>query len=328
MKKLTVKDVAKEAGVSTATISRVLNNTGYVSEHAREQVLRTIKMLNYQPNSIARSLKQKKSSSIGIVLPDMTNPYFMSISRQIQRKCMSEGYHLLYMDTEEDPEKERQALDFLLEKRVEALIIAGTGQNKDKIESAGQLGVHVILIDRKIENLRLDVIAEDNRSVSEEAVSYLLNKGHRHIGIINGPMAVITAKERYEGAEAAFAKFGARPDARYVYEGDFTRQSGAEGVKHLMRLPAPPTAIFSANNEMSYGLYLGLHELGIRTNEIEVVSFGDLEFSPLFSQKLSVIMQNPQEIGDAAADLVLKRLELGGKGFENRLFYPRMIQKH
>ncbi|WP_274361319.1 LacI family DNA-binding transcriptional regulator [Paenibacillus thermotolerans] len=327
MKKLTVKDIAKEVGVSTATISRVLNNSGYVSEQVREQVLQTVEKLNYQPNSIARSLKQKKSRSVGIVLPDMTNPYFMSIARQIRRKLLTAGYHLLFMDSEEDPVKEKEALDFLMEKRVEALVVAGTGANKEKLEAVHASGIHVVLIDRMIKGLKVDVVAEDSRTVSEEAVAYLLEKGHRHIGIISGPRDVVTARDRYEGAVAAFDKLGVAVDPRYVYEGDFSRRSGMEAIKYLMQQSPCPTAIFSANNEMSYGLYLGLHELGVRTDHIEVLSFGDLEFSPLFQNKLSVIKQNPEQIGDAAGELVLKRLEQSVKEYETRMFTPQLVPK-
>jgi LacI family transcriptional regulator len=327
LKKLTVKDVAREAGVSTATISRVLNNTGYVSEHVREQVTETIERLNYQPNLIARSLKQKKTDSIGIIVPDMTNPYFMSMARQIQRKCKEAGYHLLFMDSEEDQAKELEALNFLMEKRVEAIVLAGTGRNQERLKTITSLGIHVVLFDRKMEGLRVDVIAEDSRSVSEEAVDYLIEKGHRHIGIISGPLAVITAKERYEGVVAGFERHGLTLDNRYVYKGDFSRRSGIAAVHELMKLNPMPTAIFSANNEMSYGLYLGLHELGIPTNAIEVVSFGDLEFSPLFEHKLSVIMQNPKEVGDSTADILLKRLEQKARGFENRILYPQIVHK-
>lgn len=328
MKKITVKEVAKEAGVSTATISRVLNNSGYVSKHAREQVLSTVQRLNYQPNSIARSLKQDKSRSIGIVLPDMTNPYFMKISRQVQRRCVSEGYHLLFMDTEEDPAKEKEALDFLMEMRVEAIILAGTGGNRERIKSIQTSGIHVVLIDRRIEGLKLDVVAEDNRTVSEEAVAILLNKGHRNIGIINGPLTIVTAKERFEGSAAALRSKGMSVDDRYIFQGDYTRDSGRAAIQYLMNLSPTPTAVFSANNEMTFGLYLGLHALGIDAEDLEVISFGDLEFSPLFKHKLSVIKQNPLGIGEAAVDVVLKRLDKGSTEFENRLFFPHILLKH
>jgi LacI family transcriptional regulator len=328
LSKLTIKEVAMEVGVSTATISRVLNNNGYVSEEVREKVLNAIERLNYQPNSIARSLKQEKSRSIGLVLPDMTNPYFMLIARQIQRKCVSEGYHLLMIDTEEDHRKENESLDFLIEQRVEGIILAGTGKNKEKIMKIKESGLQVILIDRKIEDLNLDIIAEDNRKISEDAVTYLLENDHENIGIINGPQSIITAKERYEGAISAFEKAGKTIDPKYVYQGDFTRSSGISGIKTLMGVTPKLSAIFSANNEMTYGVYLGMKELNIDLESIEVVSMGDLEFSSLFKQKLSVIMQCPTEIGGLAGDMILSRLKNKDNNIEKKILTPKMVQKY
>jgi LacI family transcriptional regulator len=325
--KVTIKEVAREAGVSTATISRVLNNKGYISEEIREKVLTAVERMNYQPNSIARSLKQDKSRSIGLILPDMTNPYFMQIARQIQRTCLNEGYHLLIMDTEEDAEKEKESLDFLMEQRVEGIVLAGTGANLNKINALYASGTQIVLIDRKIEALKLDVVAEDNCAMSEASVRYLLDQGHENIGIICGPESIITAKERFEGAKSAFKKASREIDNRYVYEGDYTRISGIKAIKQLMNAKPRPTAVFSMNNEMTYGLYLGLQELGIALDSIEVISIGDLEFSSLFKQKLSVMMQNPTEIGALAGELMLSRLKNKEKPIEMKILEPKRVKK-
>jgi len=282
LRKITVKDIAKEAGVSTATISRVLNNSGYVSGEVRRRVHEVVKKYNYQPNSIARSLKQNRSRAVGLVVPDMTNPYFM------------------------------------------AIVIASTGRNRENIEAIRALGIHVVLIDRRIDGLDLDIVAEDSRKAAEEAVAMLLAKGHRRIGVINGPLSVATARERSEGVAAACSRFGVQLDPSCVVEGDFTRKSGTEAIMRLMRLPFPPTAIFSANNEMTYGLYLGLHALGMSGDAVEVVSFGELEFSPLFRNRLTVIRQDPHAIGNAAGELLIKRLGERTGERELRLFMPRL----
>lgn len=327
MKKLTVKDVAREAGVSTATISRVLNQSGYVSEHVREHVLQVIKRLNYHPNTIARSLKQEKSNSIGIVLPDMTNPYFMTIARHIQRRCREREYHLLFMDSEEDEQKELEALNVLAAQRVEAIILAGTGGNRDKIESIRHAGIHMILIDRKMDDLQADIVVEDNFSASREAVIRLLEAGHRQIGIVRGPASIITAQERYAGVVAAFESAGLTLDSKCVYTGDYTRSSGMAAVAYFMQLEPRPTAVFSANNEMTFGFYLGLAKQNMDPRSVEIVSFGDLEFSSLFDHRLSVVMQDPEQIGQAASELVLQRLERGAGEPQRLIFRPKIVRK-
>lgn len=328
MNKLTIKDIAKEAGVSTATISRVLNNSGYVSQDIKQQVMEVIEKLNYQPNAIARSLKQEKSRSVGIVLPDMTNPYFMQIARTIQHRCFQEGYHLLFVDTEENPDKEKEALDFLIEKRIEALILAGTGGNRERIQAIGQSGTRVILVDRRYANLTFDTVAEDNIYAAKAAIEYLIQKRHSRIGIIHGPQSISTARERRQGALIGLEEAGAALASDYMVEGDYTRESGMSAIRQLMALPEPPTAVFSANNEMTYGLYLGLHELGLPLDGIEVVSFGNLEFSALFRNKLSVLMQNPQEIGGMVGELLIRRLSGDLDEIENHILVPKFVPFH
>ncbi|KIL38446.1 hypothetical protein SD70_26410 [Gordoniibacillus kamchatkensis] len=325
MTKLTIKDIAKEAGVSTATISRVLNNSGYVSNDIKQHVMEVIRKLNYQPNAIARSLKQEKSRSVGIVLPDMTNPYFMNIARAIQHRCFQEGYHLLFVDTEENPDKEKEALDFLTEKRIEALILAGTGGNREQIQAISGAGIRVILVDRRYSNLKLDTVAEDNIYASKAAIEYLIEKNHRRIGIIGGPQSISTARERRQGAMIGLEEAGIALAPELMVEGDYTRDSGTDALRRLMALPEPPTAIFSANNEMTFGVYLGMQQLGLPLDSIEVVSFGNLEFSSLFRHKLSVIMQNPHDIGEIVGDLLIRRLGGDDSETENQVLVPKLV---
>ncbi|MGF9713784.1 LacI family DNA-binding transcriptional regulator [Paenibacillus naphthalenovorans] len=328
LRKLTIKDVAKHAGVSTATISRVLNGSGYVSEDVRRQVLASVKELNYRPNAIARSLKQEKSRSIGMILPDMSNPYFMTIARTIQQRLVAEGYRLLFMDSDENPDKEREALDALLSNRVEGLLLAGTGGNKEQLRQLIGSGIPVVLVDRCVPGVSADLVMEDNRGPVRQAMEYLVSAGHRHIGMIHGPKTISTALERYEAAVRALQEAGFQVGEEYVYSGDFSRKSGKQAIQKLMKLPVPPTAVFSANNEMTFGLYLGLQEMGIGLDEVEVVSFGDLDFSSLFKHRLSVIMQHPESIGDSAAGILLDKLLHQKSAMENRIIIPQFVQKN
>lgn len=328
MKKPTVKDVAREAGVSTATVSRVLNGTGYVSEAVRAHVLRVVERLNYRPNSIARDLKKKRTDAIGLVVPDMTNPYFMTIARHIRRKCLAHGYHLLLMDSEEDAEKEGAALDLLSEKRVEAIVLAGTGANRETLDRLRADGTALVLIDRRIEGTEADLVCEDNAGVSARAVAELLDRGHERIGIIAGPNAISTARERLAGAEAALRERGLPPESDLVFPGDFTRNSGRRAARAFMDAAAAPTAVFSCNNEMTYGFYLGLKEAGVDSEAIEVVSFGDLEFSPLFRHRLTVVRQDPAWVGDTAAETVLSRLRNPRAARSEKVLVPAIERKY
>lgn len=323
MRKLTIKDVAKVAGVSTATVSRVLNETGYVSDEVRQQVLSTVQTLNYQPNAIARSLKLDRSRSIGMIVPDMTNPYFTAIAGTLQRKLLSAGYRVLFMDSDEKPEKEREALDVLRSSRVDGIVLAGTGGNKEQLRHILGAGIPLVLVDRSIPGVGADLVMEDNRSPASDAVTFLLERGHTRIGIVGGPDHISTANERYGGVVEAFEAAGVPMPSDTVVQGDFTRASGKQAIRSLLSLPEPPTAVFSANNEMTFGLYLGMKELGVATDSLEVVSFGDLEFASLFRHRLSVIVQNPELIGETAAEMLLKRLADETKMRESRIFVPQ-----
>jgi LacI family transcriptional regulator len=322
--KLTIKDIAREAGVSTATISRVMNNSGYVKSAVKHHVLSVIERCNYQPNAIARSLKQDKSRAVGIVLPDMSNSYFMKIARSIQHRCFEKGYHLLFIDTEEDARKEKEALDFLQEKRIEALILAGTGSNLRQIQAMSDEGIRVILVDRRFD-LPLDTIAEDNFYPTKAAIEYLLGRKHNRIAVVNGPQTIVTARERQQGALVAFGEAGLALAPELIFEGDYTCKSGLTAIRRFMELDEPPSAVFSANNEMTFGIFLGLREMGLALDCIEIVSFGELDFSSLFQHKLSVIMQNPERIGEFVGDLIVKRLGEATTEAENHIFIPKLI---
>ena len=213
----------------------------------------------------------------------------------------------------------------MIEKRIESLIIAGTGENREQIQAISDSGIHVILFDRRFSNLKMDTVAEDNIYTTKSAIEYLLEKKHARIGIINGPQTISTARERRQGAIIGLEEAGIMLSPELMIDGDYTRESGIQAIRHFSQLPDPPTAIFSANNEMTFGIYLGLQELGIPLDSVEVVSFGNLEFSSLFQHKLSVIMQNPQELGETIGDLLIRRLNGDEDAIVNRILMPRLV---
>jgi len=316
VRNVTIKEVAQAASVSTATISRVLNKSGYVSEDVRQRVLETVRQLNYRPNAVARNLKRDRTHCVGLILPDMRNPYFMRLAREIQALLSVRNYHILYTDSGADASRERIAINFMLENRIEALVIAGVGENADKLREVQERGIPLILIDRRVEDVHTDIIIDDNKGAAERAVKLLIDKGHRKIGILCGPEGISTADERREGVLNALVRAGLNYADMFWYSGDFSRSSGREAARQMTRLLEPPTAVFSTNNEMTFGLYLGLKELGQPLDFWEVASYGELEFAPLFANRLAYVKQNPEAIGRTAAELVLERI--GGSDREEQ----------
>jgi LacI family transcriptional regulator len=321
--KLTIKEVAKAAGVSTATISRVLNSSGYVSVDVRKHVLETVERLGYKMNPIARSLKQDRTYGIGFVIPDLTNSYFMRMARELQEQLASSGCYLLFMDSREEGAKEAEALQRLVERKVDAILLAGTGENRQQLQEVQRAGTPLILLDREVAGIQADSVMEDNVQASEEAVSHLLKNGHERVGILLGSKHLSTATERLQGVQAAYDRNGLHMREQLLFQGNFTRESGVEAYRYFQSLHEPPTAIFSMNNEMTFGLYMGMLQDGTPTDQLEVVSFGELEFAPLFPNKLGVIRQDPVAIARSAAELLLKRLDSSARTeCEKRLLMP------
>ncbi|CAM3824789.1 LacI family DNA-binding transcriptional regulator [Cohnella lubricantis] len=313
MAKATIKEVAAEAEVSTATVSRVLNDSGYVSDEIKERVMEAVAKLNYQPSAIARSLKQDKTFMIGVIVPDISNPYFMGISRGIEDVVGVEGFQLMFCSSDESPEKESRLLQLLQEKRVDAIVLATAGGNDEAIRSLAASGMPIVLVDRKLEDeaagQTLDLVAEDNTEGASRLAAKLLEDGHVRIGVVNGPARVSTGRERYAGVLKAMKEFGLEPNP-LVYNGAFTTEDGIRAVRKFLQADSRPTAIVSLNNRMSLGVLLEIVRSGWRIpDDIAVASFGEVEAGSLLKNPgLYYIDQHPYDMGIKAGDILLKRI--------------------
>jgi LacI family transcriptional regulator len=312
LSKMTIKEVAAAAGVSTATVSRALNESGYVSEEIKERVLSAVARLNYQPSAIARSLKQDKTYMIGIIVPDISNPYFMGISRGIEDVVGPGGFQLMFCSSDENPDKESRLLQLLHEKRVDAIVLATSGDNEPMVKRLLAAGVPIVLVDRKLElenGIRLDLVAEDNVEGAFRLTTKLLEDGHTRIGVVNGPTRVSTGRERYEGVIRALEEYGLPPKP-LIFNGDFSTEGGSRAVRKFMEADSKPTAIVSLNNCMSLGVLLEIVRSGLRIpDDIAVASFGEVEAGLLLKQpNLYFTNQHPYEMGLKAGEILLRRI--------------------
>lgn len=310
MGNVTIKDVARESGVSTASISRVLNESGYVSNETKARVLAAVKKLNYQPNAIARSLKQDKTNTIGVVVPDIANPYFMKIAKAIEDTVSNNGYNLIFCSFDENPGKERELLAVMYEKRVDAIVLATSGESEDIVASSG---IPIVLLDRKmkIESQQLDYVIEDNIQAAYCLTKTLLEQGHRRIGVVNGSLKVSTGWERYEGYKRALQEYGLKEDLQLAYKGNFAQLDGCRAVDYFLSLGEKPTAILSFNNTMSFGVILELRRRGYNIPEDMVVaSYGEVEAAQLLhNPQMIYVKQEPYEMGLKVGEIILHRLQ-------------------
>jgi len=327
-----IKQVAREAGVSTATVSRVLNGTGYASEEARKRVMEAIERLNYRPSAIARSLKQDKTYTIGILVPDISNPYFMQISKGIEDVVHGEGYHLIFASTDEHPDKEAHLLNLFSEQRADVVVLAASFATERQLAQMVKSGIHVILVDRRLPDvsLELDMFLEDNAAASEQLTECLIRDGHERIAVIHGGTRISTSKERLDGYRRAMAARGLPVDERLLFDGRFSEEGGKRAVLEWMNLKERPTAILALNNAMAFGALLQLVESGVSIpDDMAVASFGEVEAARLLKgSNLWHMRQKPYQMGEEIGKRILavQRDAALLKTNIRRLFMPEIAQ--
>ncbi len=306
----TIKDVAKTAGVSTTTVSHVINKTRFVSEKLRERVNQAITELNYQPYGLARSLRKKQSGAIGIVIPDNANPFFAEVVRGVEDTCFDNGYSVFLCNSDGEPTKERNYLNLLVEKGVDGLVLVSTGDDREAMRLLENREIPKVIVDREISGLHMDSVLVNNKQGGYDAAKHLMELGHRNIGCITGPSNVTPSGLRIKGFRKALEESGLRLDERMVVTGDFKSEGGREGFKKLMRGAVVPTAIFACNDMMAIGALNAARELGVTVPErVSLVGFDDIALASLVIPNLTTVAQPKYELGETGAELLLKRID-------------------
>jgi LacI family transcriptional regulator len=308
--KPTIKDVARLAGVSVGTTSKVINGKGGVASELQWKVNEAIRSLNYHPNAIARSLKSSNTSTVAMLLADITNPFQTMMAKGVEEVVYESNYQLLISSTKESPEIEGKKLLMLHEKRVEGVIICSTGKVDEEIRTLIAGNVRIVFVDRPVYRFQADIIADNSTVGMELLIKHLYDYGHRRIGVIHGDLSSIHGQLRYEGVMQALARFGLDVSSNLHIMGNFTFEGGVRGAVELLGMESPPTAILAANNNMTAGVLRACRDNQIRIpQDVSVVSFGKLEYSwDLITPTLTHVSQSPLGIGRKAAELLLRRL--------------------
>ncbi|MED4456319.1 LacI family DNA-binding transcriptional regulator [Metabacillus fastidiosus] len=300
-----IKDVAKLSEVSVATVSRVLNDKGYVSEDTRKKVEQAIAELNYRPNEVARSLFKKQSKTIGLIVPDITNPYFPELAKAVEDTAMKLGYTMILCNSDEDIEKEQRYLDILLQKYVDGIIVFSNTLSMDQIR---KLNIPIVSIDREISK-DLPTIVVNNKKGAKLASSFLREKGCKRIAHLRGPYGIVNADERYAGymdvvAEEEWFHEG------YIVNGDYNMQSSIEATTELLRLHPEIDGIFAASDTMAIGAIKAVHKLGMKVPEdISIIGFDGIRLSEATTPELTTIVQPIYELGETALTMLVKLIE-------------------
>lgn len=306
----TIKDVARVAGVSTATVSRVLSGKDTVSDGIRERVLSAVEDLEYRPNALARSLREETTRTLGLVVSNVMNPFFTAVARAVEDAASEKGYSVILCNADENPTKEASYLDVLFQKRVDGLIISPARGGSRQLRRFVSSGVPVVFVDRSVEGLGIPSVRVDGTRAVEELVEYFLDLGHERLAIISGPPETTPGDERLKAFLDGTRERGAEIPEEYLRFGDFRRESGRQAMGELLRLRHPPTAVFAANNLMCLGALQATKEVRRRVPEdVSIASFDDIVWFGLMQPPITAIAQPIRELGAATAEMLLDMVE-------------------
>lgn len=307
----TIKEVAERASVSIATASNVVSGNRRVGKARMARVLAAVKELDYHPNEVARSLKIKQTRMLGMVLPDITNPFFSDLIRGAENAALERGYLLVTANTDEQVEREKRAVAALRSRRVDGILLAATAsKNENHLKSVLAAGVSIVCLDRMAPGLAVDAVLADNVRGTQECVRHLIRLGHRRIAIITGSLDLQIGRERLGGYRAALEEAGIPYASQLVMEGDFREEAGYRLGKELLLRRERPSAIFACNGVMMLGLLLALDELSVKCpGEIALATFDDLPFAHSFHPHLTAVAQPANSIGFQGANLLIDRIE-------------------
>jgi LacI family transcriptional regulator len=308
-----MKDIAKDLGLSQATVSKVLRDHPDIGEATRQRVLDRVKELDYQPNSLARSLVTGRSYLIGLVAPSLLHPFFAEIARELSRVIRKGGYSLIVSSSEEDPELEKEEISRLLARRLDALVIASTGQNIEMFKRMDARAQPYVLIDRELNGLDANFIGINDEAAGRLATEHLIEMGCRRIAHIRGQNSS-TGVGRYEGYRKALLRHGIAYSDDYVVRRNYvdteTTRQGAEAMRLLLERDPMPDGVFCFNDPLAIGAMTTIFEAGLRVPEdIALIGCGNLPNNDCLRVPLSSIDQQSQVIGRRSAELVLNLIE-------------------
>ncbi|GAA2432852.1 LacI family DNA-binding transcriptional regulator [Actinomadura vinacea] len=316
MSYVTIRDVARTAGVSPATVSRVLNGDDRVAPDLRERVLATVSSLGYRPNHQARNLRRQATTVLGVIISDITNPFFTSMVRGVEDAASEAGYSVVLANADEDPEKELSYLEVAAAEQMAGVLVS-PASHETRVDLLTDRNIPVVTVDRWLPAVELDRVTVDNHRAAKDATLHLAEQGCRRIGLVAGRPGTTTGSSRLAGYKAGLEQAGLPLDENLIVSGGFRIEGGREATRRLLNLPHPPDGLFVANNLMTIGTIDTLDEAGLRyPDDIALVGFDDM--APILGLRsaITTVRQPTYEIGRRATDLLLRRVR--GEDFPSR----------
>lgn len=325
----TIKDVAKHAGVSTSTVSHVLNKTRYVSEDVSQRVMAAVEELRYAPSALARSLKVNNTKTFGMLVTTSTNPFFGEVLKGVERRCYEQGYNLILCNTEGDIDRMHANLDTLLQKRVDGLLLMCS-----EVESQGfdlfarHKPVPTVVMDWGPMHFPCDKIQDNSHRGGYMATQYLIAKGHKEIGCITGVLDKLTAQQRYSGFTQAMEEAGLSINPDWVCAGDFECEGGEKAFEELYARGPLPTALFVCNDMMALSVINAASKKGISVpDDLSIIGYDDIKLAKYMTPSLTTIHQPKYRLGQQAVDTLLDKIN--SKRDDNRVIQlePTLVER-
>ncbi len=319
----TIGDVAERAGVSKMTVSRVINNSGYISQETRERVEQAIAELGYVPNALARSLRFKKTKTIALVITDITNPFFTTIARGVEDAASEQGFSVMFCNTDESRDEEARYLSVLVQKQVDGVLLVPSRSAPESARFLSERKVPFVVIDRRIPGVNVDTVRGNSFQGAYALTEHLIALGHKRIAVLSGPQAVTTGSDRILGYREAMEEAGIPVEEDRILYTSFTPQGGYRMAEMALAQTPQPTALFAGNNFIAFGALRRLRDMGLHVpDDISVVTFDDLPEAINFDPFLTAAAQPAYEMGQRATMLLFERLANSGPYAPQEIVMP------
>jgi LacI family transcriptional regulator len=321
----TIYDVARRAGVSTYTVSSVVNRSANVSPELTKRVQKAVRELDYTPNALARGLQTRKTRTIAMLIPDVGSPFYSRVVRGVEDRLRKGGYSLMFGNTYNDPEEQSRYLTVFRSQQVDGVLMFLAPGDESDAERMVKAKRPVVCVGRAPRSFEADTVSADNVHGTGLAMDHLIGLGHKRIGLIIGHSSLSTSSERVEGWRKSLRKHKLPAPASLVGEGDWSARSGYDVAKRLLALADPPTAVFTGNFLMMTGALRAIKEAGLRSPEdVQVMSSDDSEWLDVFSPQITTVVQPSYSMGEHSADLLLKRIDQPRRKFETIILKPEL----
>lgn len=305
----TIHDVAKRAGVSAMTVSRVINRANHIRPQTRERVEAAIAELGYVPNTLARSLRWKGTKTLALILSDITNPFFTTLGRGVQDAARAAGFNVIFCNTDESETEQAEQLVTLVQKRVDGVLLVPAASSAEPVAYLKRHKIPVVVLDRRVEDCLVDSVRCDSELGAYQLTRLLIELGHRRIAMLSGPARVSTASERVAGYQRALTEAGLEIAAELIFHGAYSPAGGRQMAQAALACTPRPTALFAANNFIAIGAYQQLREAGLRVPEdVSMATFDEMPLTTLIEPFFTVVAQPAYDMGQRATQLLLARL--------------------